>query len=720
MFEPVAPRAERCRVVYVSPLKALAVDIERNLRAPIQGIAAVAEQRGEAVHLPDVAIRTGDTPAAARARMARRPPDILITTPESLYLVLTARARETLASVETVIVDEIHALVGTKRGAHLALSLERLEEIAGRPVQRVGLSATQRPLEEVARYLGGGSGEQPWSPRAVTLVDAGAKKSFDLRVEVPVEDMSRLGDDAESVAGEAPEGPAGLPARRSIWPAIQPRLLELVRAHRSTIVFVNSRRLAERLAAALNDLAGEPVARAHHGSVAREQRLEIEDALKAGRLPALVATSSLELGIDMGAVDLVVQIETPTSVSSGIQRIGRASHQVEAVSRGVIFPKYRGDLLASAAITQAMKQGAVEETRVPHEPPRRSRSAAGGDGGAGRTHGRRSLRPGPAGDAVRGPAPGAIRGRPRHALRALPLRRVRRAPAAAGVGPAAGDACGPATAPSAWRSPTPARSPTGASTESSSPRAKVPAAEWGSSTRRWFSRAGWARSSFSGPRAGGSRRSPGTGSSCSRPRGSRARCRSGERTAGRGRWSWAGPSGGSPVSWRRGRGSRRRLCSATTTTWTPAPRRTSSATSRSSRRPPGLCPTTAPSSWSAAATRWGTGGCASWVRGAGGSTPRGPWLSRPGCVAGARPRSRPFGATTGSCFVSPSANGPPKPPTSCPSPRRSRTSWCRSSGARVCSLLTSARRRPGRCSFPVADPGNGPPSGCRGKRPTTC
>ena len=379
------------------------------------------------------------------------PPDILITTPESLFLILTARAREILASVETVIVDEIHALVGTKRGAHLALSLERLEEVAGRPLQRIGLSATQRPLDEVARYLGGGSGKRTWTPRPVAIVDAGAKKAFDLRVEVPVEDMSRLGEAVEPAPGEVPEGPASALERRSIWPAIQPRLLELVRAHRSTIVFVNSRRLAERLAAALNELAGEPVARAHHGSVAREQRLEIEDALKAGRLPALVATSSLELGIDMGAVDLVIQIETPTSVASGIQRIGRASHQVEAVSRGVIFPKYRGDLLASAAITQAMKQGAVEETRVPAEPPRRPRPAGRGDGGAGGAPGRRAVRPRSPGGALRRPAaerssrasstcsPGAT---PRTSSRSC-------GPASSGTG--SGGRCGPGRAPSAWR-----------------------------------------------------------------------------------------------------------------------------------------------------------------------------------------------------------------------------------------------------------------------------
>jgi ATP-dependent Lhr-like helicase len=368
MLSPVPPTAERCRVVYVSPLKALAVDVERTLRAPLHGIARVAARRGETVHVPEVAIRTGDTPQSERASMLRRPPDILITTPESLFLLLTSRARAILAGVDTVIVDEIHAMVGTKRGAHLALSLERLAEVARKPPQRIGLSATQRPLEEVARFLGGGEGLRNWKPRPVTIVDAGAKKAFDLRVEVPVEDMSRLGETMAPSPDVIPEGSASSLVRRSIWPAVHPRLLELVRAHRSTIVFVNSRRLAERLAAALNELGGGDVARAHHGSIAREQRIEIEDALKSGRLPAIVATSSLELGIDMGAVDLVVQIETPTSVASGMQRIGRASHQVDAVSRGVIFPKYRGDLLASAAITKAMKEGAVEETRVPRNP----------------------------------------------------------------------------------------------------------------------------------------------------------------------------------------------------------------------------------------------------------------------------------------------------------------------------------------------------------------
>ncbi|HZO09623.1 MAG TPA: helicase-related protein, partial [Myxococcota bacterium] len=359
-----------------------------NLRAPLSGIARIAGRRGDDAHPPVVGIRTGDTPASERARMLRHPPDILITTPESLFLLLTSRSRATLAGVETVIVDEIHALVPTKRGAHLALSLERLQEITGRPLQRIGLSATQRPLEEVARFLGGGEGLKTWKPRPVSIVDvsaertvvnerggaaprraidAGSRKAFDLKVEVPVEDMAKLGEVLDG-GDEIPEGPASSAQRRSIWPAMHPRLLELIRAHRSTLIFVNSRRLAERLAGALNELAGEELARAHHGSIAREQRVEVEDALKAGRLPCMVATSSLELGIDMGAIDLVVQVETPPSVASGIQRIGRAGHQAGAVSRGIIFPKYRGDLLSTAAITRAMQDGAVEATRIPQNP----------------------------------------------------------------------------------------------------------------------------------------------------------------------------------------------------------------------------------------------------------------------------------------------------------------------------------------------------------------
>jgi ATP-dependent helicase Lhr and Lhr-like helicase len=365
MFSPEPDKRERCRVLYVSPLKALATDVEKNLRAPIAGIARVAAQSGVRFRVPTVAVRSGDTPASERARLGKAPPDILITTPESLYLVLTSAARAGLASVETVIVDEIHSLVPTKRGAHLFLSLERLEALRPRgaaPLQRIGLSATQRPLEEVARLLGGGEigsgGAGTFTPRPVTILDAGATKAWDLRVEMPV----------EALVPGAEERPATPTKGRSIWPSIHPRLVELVRAHRSTMIFANSRRLAERLAAAINETAGEEIALAHHGSIAKETRLAIEERLKRGELPAIVATSSLELGIDIGAIDLVVQIEAPPSVASGLQRIGRAGHSVGAVSRGIIFPKYRGDLLAAATATLRMVEGKVEETFYPRNP----------------------------------------------------------------------------------------------------------------------------------------------------------------------------------------------------------------------------------------------------------------------------------------------------------------------------------------------------------------
>jgi ATP-dependent helicase Lhr and Lhr-like helicase len=388
MFEPLPAKERRCRVVYVSPLKALAVDVERNLRAPLAGIANVAQASGEPFSIPAIAIRTGDTPQSERARFLRDPADILITTPESLYLMLTSSAREVLRAVDTIIIDEIHALVPNKRGAHLALSLERLARRCERAPQRIGLSATQRPLEEVARFLGGATeipraiaapdaGADPGvllheefashhAPafRPVTIIDTQEKKKINLRVEVPVEDMARLAEATEIASGPAAQGPRS----PSIWPAIHPRLLELIRAHTSTLIFVNSRRLAERLAAALNELAGETLVQAHHGSIARAQRIEIEDALKSGRLPALVATSSLELGIDMGAIDLVVQIEAPPSIASGMQRIGRASHQVGAESSGIVFPKFRGDLIACAAVAEAMHEGRIEPTRYPRNP----------------------------------------------------------------------------------------------------------------------------------------------------------------------------------------------------------------------------------------------------------------------------------------------------------------------------------------------------------------
>jgi ATP-dependent Lhr-like helicase len=361
---PTREKPGHVRVLYISPLKALTYDVERNLRAPLTGIGLAAQKQGEDPPHITVASRTGDTPQEDRREIARRPPDILITTPESLYLLLTSQAREILKGVEYVIVDEVHAIAGTKRGAHLALTLERLERLAqdARPPQRIGLSATQRPLDTIARFLGGIGPD-----RDVTIVDAGARKPLELEVIVPVDDMASLGEVLPQE--QQPGGPAVSPdARSSIWPAIHPRILELIRSHKSTIVFTNSRRLSERLAQRLNELAGEELVRAHHGSIAREQRLEIEEELKAGRLPALVATSSLELGIDMGAVDLVIQVESPTSVARGLQRVGRAGHQVGAPSKGIIFPKYRGDLLEVAVVTKRMHEGEIEETRIPRNP----------------------------------------------------------------------------------------------------------------------------------------------------------------------------------------------------------------------------------------------------------------------------------------------------------------------------------------------------------------
>ena len=362
---PTVAAGASVRILYVSPLKALTYDVERNLRAPLAGIALAGKRLGTLVRPVSIASRTGDTPSEERRALAKVPPEILITTPESLYLLLTSGARETLRGVEHVIVDEVHAIAGTKRGAHLALSLERLERLRAPdapPLQRIGLSATQRPLETIGRFLAGvGPG------RDVTIVDAGTRKRLDLQVVVPVEDMSRLGEPLP--LEEQPGGPVVVgESRVSIWPAIHPRILELIRSHRSTLVFVNSRRLAERLAQRLNDLAGEDLVRAHHGSIAREQRVAIEEALKEGRVPALVATSSLELGIDMGAIDLVIQVESPTSVARGLQRVGRAGHQVDEVSSGVIFPKYRGDLLECAVVAERMREGQIEETVMPRTP----------------------------------------------------------------------------------------------------------------------------------------------------------------------------------------------------------------------------------------------------------------------------------------------------------------------------------------------------------------
>ncbi|WP_436495766.1 ATP-dependent helicase [Actinokineospora sp. HUAS TT18] len=371
-----ADAKHRCRVLYVSPLKALAVDVQRNLRAPLAGIRQAAHR----LDLPEpditVGMRTGDTPADERRAFARTPPDVLVTTPESLFLLLTSAARESLRGVRTVIVDEVHAVAGVKRGSHLALSLERLDALLDRPAQRIGLSATVRPVDEVSGFLGGG--------RPVTLVQPKIGKTVEVRVEVPTEDMAALVEQVNDDAADRTQA--------SIWPKVERRVLELVQGHRSTIVFANSRRLAERMTARLNELAAEVpaeperfpaeaigqsgmttmtapvIARAHHGSMSREQRTMVEEDLKSGRLPCVVATSSLELGIDMGAVDLVVQVEAPPTVASGLQRVGRAGHQVGAVSRGVMFPKFRGDLVSCAVVAERMAQGAIEAVRYPRNP----------------------------------------------------------------------------------------------------------------------------------------------------------------------------------------------------------------------------------------------------------------------------------------------------------------------------------------------------------------
>lgn len=382
----------RTRVLYISPLKALGVDVERNLRAPIVGVTQTARRLGLPAPSVTVGVRSGDTTPADRRLLARTPPDILITTPESLYLMLTSAARESLAGVETVIVDEVHAVAATKRGAHLAVSLERLDALLAKPAQRIGLSATVRPLEEVARFLGGRA--------PVTIVQPPAAKTFDLTVVVPVEDMSEPGVFARADGYTRVDGPpSGMSpeATGSIWPHVEERIVDEILQHRSTIVFANSRRLAERLTSRLNEIQEERealvpagrstappaammaqagatkgalplLARAHHGSVSKEQRATIEDDLKSGRLRCVVATSSLELGIDMGAVDLVIQVESPPSVASGLQRIGRAGHQVGEISKGLLFPKHRTDLIHTSVAVERMLSGQIEAIAIPANP----------------------------------------------------------------------------------------------------------------------------------------------------------------------------------------------------------------------------------------------------------------------------------------------------------------------------------------------------------------
>ena len=360
------------RVVYVSPLKALVYDIERNLRVPLAGMQRMAAALGEPLLVPRVDVRTGDTSAHDRRRQIRAPGEILVTTPESLFLLLGSQARETLLTTRWVIVDEIHAMAATKHGAHLALSFERLAHLATGDPQRIGLSATARPAEEVARFLGG--------DRPVSIVDAHLPPALDLGVVVPVADMTRpvietAEGDIEVVGdGQKPPGTLMLADEEEatrqygIWPAVYPKILDLVHAHRSTIVFVNSRGLCERLAHKLNEQAGEELVRAHHGSLAHEQRRQIEEGLKSGALRGIVATSSLELGIDMGAVDLVVLVESPGSMASRLQRVGRAGHRVGEVSIGRIFPKHRGDLLEATVVARRMAEGAIETLAVPRNP----------------------------------------------------------------------------------------------------------------------------------------------------------------------------------------------------------------------------------------------------------------------------------------------------------------------------------------------------------------
>lgn len=421
------PKKERpgkgVRVLYISPLKALGADVERNLQAPLAGIAARMAAAGGAMPEVRTGMRTGDTTPDQRRSLQRNPPDILITTPESLYLMLTSQARETLRTVETVIVDEVHALAGSKRGAHLALSLERLDDLLEKPAQRIGLSATVRPRDEIARFLGG--------PHPVRVVASEGRPDMDVRVRVPVRDMTAVptfggSDLTGGGAGKRGGGPRLAPAEEawksdralraamaksslpasttspdsrlgssSIWPYIEASILDEVLAHRTTIVFVNSRGLCEKLTARLNDLyakrmgiargvdmdaaaapirsdlgstadmsTGAPavIAKAHHGSVSKEKRLQVERELKAGELPCVVATSSLELGIDMGSIDLVLQVAAPPSVASALQRIGRANHQVGGRSTGSIFPRTRTEIIDAAVAAEGMYEGRIEQT----------------------------------------------------------------------------------------------------------------------------------------------------------------------------------------------------------------------------------------------------------------------------------------------------------------------------------------------------------------------
>jgi ATP-dependent Lhr-like helicase len=664
--------AGRTRLVYVSPLKALSYDIERNLRAPLRGIGADLR----------VALRTGDTPQRERQAMLREPPDILITTPESLYLMLTSRAQEMLAGAQWCIIDEIHAVASTKRGAHLALTLERLAANAGRDVQRIGLSATQSPLEEVARFMVG-------PRRTCRIVDTGVRKELDLRIHVPVESM--VEPDAASQPDLDPLLGGTEATRRSIWPAIYPELLELVRAHRSTILFVNARRGAERLALRLNEMAGEEIARAHHGSLAREERVVVEEMLKAGELPCLVATSSLELGIDMGAVDLVIQVESPKSVARGLQRIGRAGHSVGDVSRGRIFPKFRADLLECAVIAKRMREGAIESTVVPRNPldvlaqqvvaiAAASEEPIAVDdlyalvtatytfADLPRTQLENVL------DMLDGryPSSSFAELRPRiiwdrvaGTLRARPGAR-QLAVTNAGTIPDRGLYA--VTLPDGRR--------VGELDEEMVYEARPGQTFLLGATTWRIEEIGRDRVIVT-PAPG----LPGAvpfwkGDGVGRPRelgGRSARSRAGRST--------------SPLSALR-----------PSTTSTPARRATSSSSCASSRRPRGWCPPTGPSSSSASATRSATGGCACSHPSAAVSTPPGDWRSAPRSATSSGSKRTRSGQTTGSSSTSPTPTSR-RAPSSCSStPTRSRTAWWPSSPPRRCSVPASARTPPARSS----------------------
>src|SRR4051812_39922835 len=337
------PLGNAVQILYISPLKALNNDIQRNLERPLAELRDRFTAAGERFPEIRIAVRTGDTPASARARMIRKSPHILITTPESLHIMLTSvRGRGMFSGVRAVIVDEIHAMAGTKRGAHLALTLERLERLCDRSPQRIGLSATQKPLDEIARFLVGQS--EPDTPRACTIVDCGLVKQLELSVKSPVEDLAHVGG--------------------TIWSSVTPLVLQHMRAARTTLVFVNNRAQAEKMAARINALAGEEMALPYHGSLSRERRLMLEQTLKAGKVRALISTSSLELGIDIGSIDLVLQLQSPKRVANGLQRVGRAGHSLDAVSRGVFVPTFRDDAMELLAIIRAMADGDVEPTRV--------------------------------------------------------------------------------------------------------------------------------------------------------------------------------------------------------------------------------------------------------------------------------------------------------------------------------------------------------------------